>query len=316
MQTFHYYPYRATWQRAEGEPESELYGEMYSSQAFRVAHNEVQRSPITEENRGLERVVIALMFWSDATQLTSFGGSSLWPCYLFFGNESKHQRGEPSNHLGQHIAYFLKERNQGKLPTDALLTYCKKDLFHKQWSVLLDGELVDAMRDGLVLRCPDGHSRCFYPRIFTYSADYPEKALISGMRNNGGAPCHRCLVKKSNLFHLGAPADVERTSERRNATQEQSDVLEAEQLIQNGYAVNSDKVEDVLKWQSLVPRQTAFARELHGLNFHLPSTLVVDILHEFEIGVWKTLYVHLIRLLEALSTGRDSLTLSAELDAR
>lgn len=108
MQTFHYYPYRATWQRAEGEPESELYGEMYSSQAFRVAHNEVQRSPITEENRGLERVVIALMFWSDATQLTSFGGSSLWPCYLFFGNESKHQRGEPSNHLGQHIAYFLK----------------------------------------------------------------------------------------------------------------------------------------------------------------------------------------------------------------
>jgi hypothetical protein len=42
----------------------------------------------------------------------------------------------------------------------------------------LDGELVDAMRDGLVLRCPDGHSRCFYPRIFTYSADYPEKWVV------------------------------------------------------------------------------------------------------------------------------------------
>ena len=62
--------------------------------------------------------------------------------------------------------------------------------------------------------------------------------------------------------------------------------------------------------------QTAFATELHGLNFHLSSTLVVDILHEFEIGVWKTLYIHLMRILDAFSTGRDGLTLSAELDAR
>lgn len=246
----------------------------------------------------------------------------------------------------------LKDRNQGKLPTDTLFTYCKKELFHKQWSILLDRELVDAMRDGLVLECPNGHRRCFYPRIFTYSADYPEKqvalsphryqlltsnrALISGMRNNGGAPCHRCLVKKSNLFQLGAPTDTERTRERRNASQEQSDILEAYKAIQNGYAVSSNKVEDILKWQSLVPRQvreldtvhpislpncissyqTAFATELHGLNFHLASTLVVDILHEFEIGVWKTLYIHLMRILDAFSTGRDASTLSAELDAR
>lgn len=39
-------------------------------------------------------------------------------------------------------------------------------------------------------------------------------------------------------------------------------MLEAEQLIQNGYAVNSDKVEDVLKWQSLVPRQVSRRRVL------------------------------------------------------
>jgi hypothetical protein len=43
---------------------------------------------------------------------------------------------------------------------------------------------------------------------------------------------------------------------------------------------------------------------------------VVDILHEFEIGVWKTLYIHLMRILDTFSTGRDGLTLSAELDAR
>lgn len=108
MQKFHYYPYCATWKRTEGEPEVELYGEMYSSQAFRDAHSDVQREAVTPENKGLQRVVIALMFWSDATQLTSFGGSSLWPCYLFFGNEPKHQWAEPLKRLGQHIAYFLK----------------------------------------------------------------------------------------------------------------------------------------------------------------------------------------------------------------
>jgi hypothetical protein len=92
------------------------------------------------------------------------------------------ERTEPLIHkpsqLPDRLNDFLKERNHGKLPTDALFTYCKKELFHKQWSVLLDRELVDAMRDGLVLTCPDGHRRCFYPRIFTYSADYPEKWVV------------------------------------------------------------------------------------------------------------------------------------------
>lgn len=29
--------------------------------------------------------------------------------------------------------------------------------------------------------------------------------------------------------------------------------------------------------------------------------LVVDLLHEFELGVWKALFIHLIRLLTAVS---------------
>ena len=46
----------------------------------------------------------------------------------------------------------------------------------------------------------------------------------------------------------------------------------------------------------------------------LPA-LVVDILHEFEVGVWKRLYTHLIRLLEAFSHS-SGITLTAELDYR
>jgi hypothetical protein len=41
--------------------------------------------------------------------------------------------------------------------------------------------------------------------------------------------------------------------------------------------------------------------------------LVVDLLHEFELGVWKTLFTHLIRLLYAAG-GSDRLVI--ELDSR
>lgn len=74
---------------------------------------------------------------------------------------------------------YLKDRNGGKLPTDALFAYCVRELLQKQWSILLDEDFVKAVNDGRVFMCPDGKERCFYPRIFTYSADYPEKYVGS-----------------------------------------------------------------------------------------------------------------------------------------
>jgi hypothetical protein len=41
--------------------------------------------------------------------------------------------------------------------------------------------------------------------------------------------------------------------------------------------------------------------------------LVVDLLHEFELGVWKALFTHLIRILYAAAPGGS---LVAELDQR
>lgn len=40
---------------------------------------------------------------------------------------------------------------------------------------LLDGDFVAAYESGIIVECHDGILRRFYPRIFTYSADYPEK---------------------------------------------------------------------------------------------------------------------------------------------
>ena len=93
-----------------GDKTFRVQGELYSSPAFIEAHEEVRKlSP--EPGCNLERVVVALMFWSDATHLTAFGNAKLWPLYLYFGNESKYSRSRPSSHLCEHIAYFQSVGN-------------------------------------------------------------------------------------------------------------------------------------------------------------------------------------------------------------
>jgi hypothetical protein len=102
---FHMEPFKLLWQPTDQHEEVRMHGEIYTSDAFHQAHNTLQESP-GEPNCDLPRVVVALMFWSDSTHLTSFGNSHLWPLYLFIGNESKYRRCKPSCNLCSHIAYF------------------------------------------------------------------------------------------------------------------------------------------------------------------------------------------------------------------
>jgi hypothetical protein len=107
---FHYEPYMLQWQPTATSNPMRVHGEIYTSPAFLNAHNELQSSP-PEPECTLPRHIIALMFASDATHLTSFGDTKVWPLYLFFGNESKYRRSKPSCRLGNHVAYFHRVRN-------------------------------------------------------------------------------------------------------------------------------------------------------------------------------------------------------------
>ncbi|KAG8726976.1 hypothetical protein FRC10_006587, partial [Ceratobasidium sp. 414] len=63
----------------------------------------------------------------------------------------------------------------GKSPTNALLTHLRRELMQAVWKALLDDEFVHAWFNGVVIKCADGIMRRVFPRIITYSADYPEK---------------------------------------------------------------------------------------------------------------------------------------------
>ena len=53
--------------------------------------------------------------------------------------------------------------------------HCHREMFHAQWSIMLNNDFLKAYRHGMVVKCCDEIQRRFYPRIFTYSADYKEK---------------------------------------------------------------------------------------------------------------------------------------------
>ncbi|THU87107.1 hypothetical protein K435DRAFT_682272 [Dendrothele bispora CBS 962.96] len=89
-----------------------------------------------------------------------------------------------------------------------LLTHCRRELIHQVWQILPDDELVHAYEFGVVVKCADGIESRVYPRIFTYSADYPEKVLLATVRDKGLSPCPWCMVSKSSLDYMGLVEDL------------------------------------------------------------------------------------------------------------
>lgn len=66
-------------------------------------------------------------------------------------------------------------KKAGKAASKPIITHCRRELFHGSWVLIMDDEFIEAYQHGIVVKCGDGIERRFYPRIFTYSADYPEK---------------------------------------------------------------------------------------------------------------------------------------------
>jgi len=63
----------------------------------------------------------------------------------------------------------------GSGTASSLKTHCRRELFHAALKVLLDEEFMHAWKYGIIIDCLDGITRRVFPRIFTWSADYPEK---------------------------------------------------------------------------------------------------------------------------------------------
>jgi hypothetical protein len=54
--------------------------------------------------------------------------------------------------------------------------------------------------------------------------------------------------------------------------------------------------------QTLNLIQNAFSIRLQKHGFNIFKALPVDLLHEFELGIWKAVLIHLMRILEAMDS--------------
>lgn len=83
-----------------------------------------------------------------------------------------------SAQLPDSIKDYIRKLRDGKSARGPLLTHLRRELFHAAWALLIqDPEFIEAYKHGIIVECSDGIRRRIYPRIFTYSADYPEKYI-------------------------------------------------------------------------------------------------------------------------------------------
>ncbi|THV05942.1 hypothetical protein K435DRAFT_816082 [Dendrothele bispora CBS 962.96] len=333
-QNFHYVPFKLYQQH--GTPnlndtaDIRLHHELYNSDAYIQEYERIQLQQRAHQKNAdlakepeVENVPVGIMAWSDETHVSQFGDKSMWPIYLYFGNQSKYQRAKPSKFASHHLAYIpklpsnIQDQYKQKIgfPASApTLTHLKRELMQAIWALILDPEFMEAYEHGILVKCGDGIIRRLFPRFFTYSADYPEKVLLATIRSLGHCPCPHCLVEKDQIRQLGTHWDRNRRERKARV-----DTTQRQNLINNmrrwifdwGYRITSQAVEVVLQPFSYIPTRNTFSDRFAKFGMNFFQMFVPDVLHELELGVWKAVLTHFIRILFAY--GNDTVQ---ELDAR
>jgi hypothetical protein len=106
---YHLFPFKRLWKDPLDGREERIFDELYSSDAWLEAQDDIQRLP-KEPGCSLERVIAGLMFFSDATHLANFGTAKAWPLYMYFGNLTKYARSSPKSGAC-HLVGFLPSVN-------------------------------------------------------------------------------------------------------------------------------------------------------------------------------------------------------------
>ncbi|KAH9911827.1 uncharacterized protein BXZ73DRAFT_93312 [Epithele typhae] len=305
----HWLPHILLWspEGDENSPPIRIFTDDFNCNDMLKEAKELHSKPRhPDDPEDLEYVILPLKFWSDATQLASFGTASLWPIYMYLGNLSKYVRARPSQFAAHHLAYIPELPDDfkdfyksvyGVPPSPEVLKFCKRELFQQVWLKLLDDDFMHAYEHGIVLMCGDGVKRRIFPRIVTYSADYPEKMLATALRPLSNHPCHRCLIHKDKISETGSPG-------ARLDDSEVHDRIEASRrAVFKGRSLAGKCVKHHLDDMALIPIRSALSTRLSQFGVNTYRLFVPDVMHEFELGIWKATFQQLMGMLESHGKG-------------
>ncbi|KAF9778157.1 hypothetical protein BJ322DRAFT_1175294, partial [Thelephora terrestris] len=296
-------PFSEHWKPTGDDTPVRVYGEVYSSDAMLDAQHGLFEKLQDVPRPRPEAFLVALMLASDSTFLTQFSQASMWPVYMFFGNTSKYTRCSPSSLSTHHVAYLPKIDEQfsdfyvktyHQVPSPDVLAFVKRELVHRVLRLMFGGKFSEAHTHGIITECADRIARLWFPWLVCHETDYPERSLVATIRFLADFPCPHCLVLKSQIGNLSSVDDMECRARVRKYPA--TSVKRArKRIFEKGGSVNYRGVEDELTdTGSWVPTENGYYLSLGIEPFEL---LVVDILHDFEIGVFKMVFTHLIRIL-------------------
>ena len=156
----------------------------------------------------------------------------------------------------------------------------------------------------------------------TTSSDDFLRILIASIQNLGTCPCPCCCIPLNCVYQMGMPEDRNRrtTLARVDDAHCQNLVVAARCIIyEKHYQINSKAVEDLLWNESLTPNvvclisvlpkyviliitdlmQNTFSDHLAPMGFNIFKTLLPDEMHKITLGIWCSLFTHLLWILMA-----------------
>lgn len=163
-----------------------VYGEAYTSDVWIRADEDLRAHLDAKGGTGdnYEVAICGLQFSSDSMLAANFGGETITPEYVTVLNLDKNFRGRPSI-FTHHQAAFMPEMGAdfqtvytkafGFPASKNVMKLLRRDIHNGTIDLLLDDEFLHAYEHGVLIQCSDGIIRRIFPRIFVYSADYPEK---------------------------------------------------------------------------------------------------------------------------------------------
>ncbi|TBU36276.1 hypothetical protein BD309DRAFT_1073507, partial [Dichomitus squalens] len=160
----------------------------------------------------------------------------------------------------------------------------------------------------VLIVCGDGVTRRVFPRIFTYSADYPEKCLVACLKTLARCACPDCTTDKCDFWKMGMKQDM--AARVKNARQDTSVIQQLiarvrRWIFEDGTVPDGNSVKKTkLGFLSMTPTRSAFSQRFASFGLNVYELFVPDLLHEMELGVWKGTFTHLVRMIIAAGGDR------------
>ncbi|EJF57875.1 hypothetical protein DICSQDRAFT_149477 [Dichomitus squalens LYAD-421 SS1] len=215
---------------------------------------------------------------------------------------------ENPNARPEHTLLRFYEETFGVPASAAVIRLLKYTLMEKVWLLLLDAEFMHAFKHGVLIVCGDGITRRVFPRIFMYLADYPEKCLVACLKTLARCACPDCTTDKCDFWKMGMKSDMAaRKKNARNDTTVFHDAITRARrwIFEDGTPPDGTHIKKTrLGLFSMAPVRSAFSQCFADFGRNVYKLFVPDLMHEFELGVWKGTFTHLIRIL--IAAGDDA----------